>query len=478
MKRLIELFFLFFSISVSAQNKTSLIISNPIIIQVSDGSIITGYDIIIEGNSITGVLKHKKSYTGNMKVIDASGKYLIPGLWDMHIHFGGGDSLVQENKNLLPLFIAHGITAVRDAAADLSPYVLQWRAEIANGTLSGPTIFTSGPKIEGINSIWVGDIEVGNIPAMQKAMDSLQGLKVDFIKITDNTLKPDIYLEAIREAGRRGLKISGHIPNALSIQQVSAAGLSSIEHMSYVLRAASKEEANIAIKFANGSIAARDVMPLILSSFDEEYANEAYMQLAKNGTAVVPTLSISRVTAYLDQEDHWEDDYLKYLGQGLKNTYWWRVKRAEGDSKEAIDLRHRVFEKSASLLPLLKKAGVSIIAGTDAGYLNSFDYPGLGLHTELELMVKYGLSPLDALQSSIINGPAFFNKQNIYGKIENGFMADMILLNENPLTDISNTRKIYAVIKSGKYISRLELDNLLKEAEQKAAKGPFKPLNQ
>jgi imidazolonepropionase-like amidohydrolase len=293
----------------------------------------------------------------------------------MHIHFGGGDSLVEENKNLLPLFLAYGITAVRDASADLSPYVLKWRSEIANGKLSGPTIFTSGPKIEGINSIWIGDIEVGSLADLQKAMDSLQGLKVDFIKITDNTIKPDIYLAAISEARKRGYKISGHIPNALSIKQVSEAGLSSIEHMSYVLRAGSINEENIAANFAKGSISSREVMPLVMESFNESYAISVYKQLAKNGTAVVPTLSISRVTAYLDQENHWDDDYLKFLGQGLKNTYWWRVKRAEGDSKEMIELRHRIFEKSASLLPLLKKAGVTIMAGTDAGYLNSFDYP-------------------------------------------------------------------------------------------------------
>jgi imidazolonepropionase-like amidohydrolase len=478
MIRFFYIWLFFFSFSIKAQPKSGLIISNPTIIQISDGALIRGYDIVIENDRITGVLKHKEIYPGELKIIDASGKFLMPGLWDMHIHFGGGDSLAQENKNLLPLFIAHGITAVRDAAADLSPYVLQWRAEIANGTLFGPTIFTSGPKIEGINSIWVGDLEVGSISEMIKAMDSLQDLSVDFIKVTDNTLNPKIYLEAIREARRRGLKISGHIPNALSIQQVSAAGLSSIEHMSYVLRAASKEEANIATKFANGSIHLREVMPLIMNSFDEGYALDAFKRLAINGTAVVPTLSISRVTAYLDQEDHWKDDYLKYIGQGLKNTYWWRVKRAESDSNEAIDLRHRIFEKSASLLPLLKQAGVTIIAGTDAGYLNSFDYPGLGLHTELELMVKYGLSPLEALQSSIINGPAFFSKQNVFGKIEKGFMADLILLNENPLSAISNTRKIYAVIKSGKYFSRPDLDILLMDTEKKASQSPFKPLNQ
>jgi hypothetical protein len=196
MIKLPGLIFLFFAISVKSQHKTDLIISNPIIVQVSDGSLIRGKDILLQGDRIISVIKHKNHHSG-IKVIDASNKYLIPGLWDMHIHFGGGDTLVEENKNLLPLFIAFGITAVRDASADLSPYVLKWRSEIANGKLSGPTIFTSGPKIEGINSIWVGDIEVGSLADLQKAMDSLQRLKVDFFKITDNTIKPDIYLAAI-----------------------------------------------------------------------------------------------------------------------------------------------------------------------------------------------------------------------------------------------------------------------------------------
>jgi len=459
-----------------AQTGADIIISNPIIVQVSDGSIITNQDVLVKGNLIAGIVPHKNNYPRGATVIDASGKFLIPGLWDMHIHFGGGDTLVEENKNLLPLFLAHGITTVRDAAADLSNYVLQWRSEIAMGTLTGPTIFTSGPKIEGINSIWVGDLEVGTVPDMQKAMDSLQKLKVDFIKITDNTLKPEIYLEAIREARKRGFSISGHIPNALSIQQVSEAGLSSIEHMTYVLRAASKDEAAIAEKFASGTINSRDVMPMIIDGYDEVYAMKAFRKLAKNGTAVVPTLSISRITAYLDQEKHWNDDYLKYLGQGLKNTYWWRVNRAAGDTKEAIELRHLIFEKAASLLPMLQKAGVIIIAGTDAGYLNSFDYPGISLHSELALMVKYGLTPLEALQSSIINGPMYFNKQGIYGKIANGYVADLLLLDENPLIKISNTEKIHAIVKSGQFYSRAKLDALLIETQRKASESKFKPL--
>lgn len=108
----------------------------------------------------------------------------------MHMHFGGGDSLIEENKNLLPLFVAYGITAVRDAAADLSIEVIKWRNQINAGRLFGPTIFTSGPKLEGINSIWVGDLEIGDSRQLQYALDSLKRLNVDFVKITDNTIKP------------------------------------------------------------------------------------------------------------------------------------------------------------------------------------------------------------------------------------------------------------------------------------------------
>ena len=125
---------------------------------------------------------------------------------------------------------------------------------------------------------------------------------------------------------------------------------------------------------------------------------------------------------------------------------------------------------------MLQKAGVIIIAGTDAGYLNSFDYPGISLHTELALMVKYGLTPLEALQSSIINGPLYFNKQGIYGKIANGYVADLLLLDENPLIKISNTEKIHAIVKSGQFYSRAKLDALLNETQRKASESKIKPL--
>ncbi len=458
------------------QQKIDLVISNPAIINIDNGSITRHRDILISGNKIAGIVPHREKYSSGITVVDASNKYVIPGLWDMHMHFGGGDSLAEENKALLPLFLANGITAVRDAAADISPYVLQWRTQVAAGSLQGPTIFTSGPKLEGIKSIWAGDLEVGSVDGMKKAMDSLQGLKVDFIKITDNTILPEVYLAAVKEARKRRIPVSGHIPYVLTMQQVADAGLSSVEHMGYVLKAGAKNEAAIARQLAAGSITGRDVMPLVLQHFDTAYAIGIYKMMAAKGVAVVPTLSISRTTGYLDQEDHWKDEYLKYLGQGLKNTYWWRVKRAAADTKEAIALRHTIFEKSAGLLPLLHRAGVTIIAGTDAGYLNSFDYPGQSLHTELALMVQYGLTPLQALQASIINGPGYFQLKEQYGKIAKGFYADLLLLEANPLEDITHTQRINSVIAKGHYMSRAMLDTLLKEIAAKAAASPFRSI--
>ena len=176
----------------------------------------------------------------------------MPGLWDMHVHFGGGPELIEENKDLLPLYVAYGVTTVRDCAADISQSVLEWRRAVAEGRLLGPRIFTSGPKLEGYKPLWKGTIEVGTPAEVDAALDRLQAMKVDFVKITDNTLKPDIFLYAVKEAKRRGLKTSAHTPYALTIVQAADAGLSSVEHVDYLIKAGSPEEAAIGADYAAG----------------------------------------------------------------------------------------------------------------------------------------------------------------------------------------------------------------------------------
>jgi hypothetical protein len=462
------LVFIVITVNVNAQiKKIDLIINNVNIVDVVNNKIIPNRYIAIQKNKIIDISNTSlnKSYTSQF-TIDATGKYIMPSLWDMHVHFGG-DSLKAENKMLLPLYMAMGIGHVRDCAGDISLDVIEWKNEIANGTLLGPTIFTSGPKLEGINSIWPGDLEISNETELTTALDSLQKLKVDFIKITDNTLAPDLFLKSIIAARKRGWKVTGHVPATMNVEVFSKNGLSAIEHIGYLQRAASKNEDSITKLRAVNKISGREANKLYLNSFDSTVAIAKFKQLAKNGTAVVPTINGSYITTYLDKTSHTNDDYLRYLGPALKRTYNWRIERASKDNIDAIAFRHKNFEAAANLLPLLYKSGVVILAGTDAGFLNSFNYPGLGMHDELAIMVKYGLTPQQALICSIINGPAFFNQSKLYGAVAKQKNADLLILNANPLLDINNTKKIDAVINKGKYLNRKYLDNLLADTEQK-----------
>lgn len=453
-----------------AAKPVDVLINDVTIVDVRDGKLHSHQRIAITGNRITaiGSSKNARQYVGK-QTIDAHGKYAIPGLWDMHVHFGGGEKLIEENKNLLPLYVAHGITAVRDAAGDLSSSVFEWRDAVSKGELLGPRIFTSGPKIEGKDSIWPGDLEVADEQQLDAALDQLKTWNVDFIKITDNTLTTPLFLSAVRKSAQRGWKTSAHIPYSLTIDEASAAGLSSIEHIDYAFKAGSRREKELGEKIARDELSAKDAWQVWNQDFDPKYALRTYKKLAQRGTAITPTLNGSQVVAWLDQNDHKNDAYLKYIGPGLQDTYVWRVERAAKDSPAEIELRHLRFEKNAGLLPLLQQSGMLILAGTDAGFLNSYNYPGIGLHQELQLFVKYGLTPLQTLQAATINGAKFLGKQDSYGTLMAGKAADIVLLDANPLADIRATQKINTVILQGHVYDRSQLDAMLKDVADKVA---------
>jgi imidazolonepropionase-like amidohydrolase len=393
----------------------------------------------------------------------------MPGLWDMHVHFGGGEELIEENKNLLPVYVAYGITAIRDCAADISDAVLKWRDQTAAGSLLGPTIFTSGPKLEGYKPIWKGTIEVGTPAEVDAALDRLQAMRVDFVKITDNTLKPDIFLYAVKAAKARGLKTSAHIPYALTIQQAADAGLGSIEHLDYLIKAGSRDEASIATDYATGKLTYAEASARLVKGFDRSLALPAYRRLAADGVYVTPTLNMTRILAYLDHDDHSHDPALALIGPGLRKTYEWRVERAAKATPEDVARRHAQYALTSSLMPLVVKAGLPILAGTDAGYLNSFNYLGQGLHDELARYVEAGLTPAQALRSAVVTGPAFLGKSSRYGAVAPGKAADILILDANPLTDIAATRSIRSVVLKGRLYDRPALDAMLAEARKLAA---------
>lgn len=454
--------------------KVDLLIKNVNIVDIEGDSVLNSQYILIRQDTIFAIGDETLAGQYNpTETIDGEGKFLMPGLWDNHVHFGGAE-YIDENEQLLPLYLAFGVTTVRDAAGDISLEVLKWRDEINEGKRIGPKILTSGPKIEGIESIWPGDLEVGSSEELDLALDSLEKLKVDFVKITDNTMKPELFLEAIEKATARGWSVSGHIPAALTLDQASKAGQKTVEHLGYMLRASTPKESEISAGRASGKLTAQEANALQAETLNDSVAMENFRQLASQGTGVVPTLLISYNIAYLDENEFENDTILNYLGPKLKESYQWRIQRMANDTPEDKQYRKNGFEATARLLPMIQKSGMKIIAGTDAGFLNTYDYPGLAIHLELQKFVEYGLTPREALIASVINGPGYFGVEKDYGAVKIGKTANLLLLNSNPLEKIESTLDIDGVIKEGVFYSRSTLDKMLAEIKKWVAEKEAK----
>lgn len=455
-----------------AREKADVLIRHATVVDVERARVIPDQAVATKGDRIVAVgddAEVARAWSASRK-IEAKGRFLIPGLWDMHMHFGGGPALAEENKALLPLYIAHGITTIREAAGDMPYDVLTWRQEIADGKLFGPRLLTAGPKIEGLKPIWNGTLETGSEADVDAAVAKLIGLKVDFVKVTDNTMEPNLFLYAVSKARAAGLRVSGHIPMALTVGQAADAGISSIEHLTYAYKAGVKDEARIAADFGAGRINREQAQAALAAGFDPATAMASYAKLRDLNVFVSPTLNVERLIAYLDSDDHSQDAYLAYIGPGIRKTYQWRIDRGANATPSQIAARHRAYQQTEAVMPMLQQAGVTIMAGTDAGFLNSFDYPGLGLHQELALYVKNGLSPAQALSAATRAGPAWFGVLDRYGAVETGKQADLVLLNRNPLDDIAATQSIDTVILRGQVQDRAKLDRLLAETRAKVAR--------
>jgi imidazolonepropionase-like amidohydrolase len=445
----------------------AILIHNANIINVNNGSIIEHRAILIDSGMIKllGDYSTLKSMVDDKNQFDVKDKFIIPGLWDMHIHIEGQD-LVEDNLALFPVFIAYGITTVRDMASDLGEQVLSWREEIEQNKLVGPQIFTAGRKLEGINSIWKGDLEIANEEELSQMLDKLEAYDVDLVKITENTLAGPLFLKSVQEAKKRGFMVSGHIPLDLTIQEVVEAGFSSIEHASYLLRLGSDEKKTVE-QIISGEITKSQANEIYNSNFNQDTANLSYQKLGKTHIAITPTLIGGKQLAYLDEDSHTEDEFLQYLTNRFTANYQWRIDRMAKDTPEQKQARKDRYQLIAKQLPYIQEAGIKILAGSDAAALNTFVYPALSLHQELVLFQKAGLTPLQILQSATINGAELMGKLDTMATIEANKQADIVILNTNPLLDIKSTQDIYAVINNGQYFSRGDLDLILQKAKQK-----------
>lgn len=451
------------SINCTRLSPDHKLIEHASIIDLETGSILENQSILIENGKISKVFETGYiSYDTNNK-FDASGLFVIPGLWDMHIHLRGGEALIEENRALLPLYITHGVTTVRDAGGDLTPQVLKWRKEAQNNELVGPYIFTSGPKIDGVNSTWEGSLELTSVEDVSSALDSLVALGADYVKIYDSRLSEELYLEILKQAESRGLKTTGHMPMSVMFEDAIDAGLDGVDHLYYVMKGASSKEEEITEQVRNGELGFWGAVRELLNSYDEEKAALLFQKMAENNVAVVPTLYIDDILSYLHEVDHSDDEMLQFIGEGIQETYARRLNSALRRNDAANAFEAKMNEHFKAMVPPMHEAGIMILPGSDNGAYNSFVYAGHSLHKELEVIVSTGISEIETLRMATQNGPKFFGVMNQYGSIEAMKEADLLFLNENPLEQIKHTQSIEWVMLNGEIFTRTELDQVLQE---------------
>jgi imidazolonepropionase-like amidohydrolase len=392
--------------------------------------------------------------------VDGTGKYLIPGLWDMHVHTVFGDWLPRNEKVTLPLFVANGVTGVRDMGGDLDVLKV-WRASIAAGTLLGPRMVIAGPMLDGPVPRFPSSAPVKDAAQGREVVDDLKSQGVDFIKI-QSLIPRDGYFAAAAEARKIGIVFVGHVPDAVRASEASNAGQKSIEHFTGIFEGCSTIEDQL-IKGPKG-------LGLNVKTYDPVRAKALIALMVKNQTWQVPTLVWERGQWLVDDIDLSHDPLTKYAPAAWKDRTWpMFVKDIMKDmDTDPLPVRKQFVQMELDMTLAMFRAGVPFMAGTDTA-AGVHVFPGFSLHQELGLFVRAGLTPMQALQTATLNPAKFLGTLADQGTVERGKFADLVILDANPLDDIANTKKIRAVVLAGRYFDRAALDRMLHGVEVAAA---------
>jgi imidazolonepropionase-like amidohydrolase len=408
----------------------------------------------------------------NAVVVDATGKYLIPGLWDMHVHW--------YDKDYLPLFLANGVTGIRLMLG--APMHHEWRREIEAGKLAGPRLFIASPIVDGPKPVWPGSITAGSASEGRQAVLKVKQDGADFVKVY-SVLPREAYFAIADETKKQGISFAGHVPIGVSVEEASAAGQKSIEHLSGILTGCSSEEARLleserasfaGLMATNDPISAltevRRQGALALETYSQPKAEALFALLKSNHTWQCPTLVVLRNIRYEDEASVTNDSRVKYLPRAIRGSWEPSLDfRLKTRTREDVALGKRVYPKEIEIVGAMQRAGVEMLAGTDT--LNPYCFPGFSLHDELGLLVQAGLTPMQALQAATRNAARFMGREQELGTIEPGKVADMVLLDANPLEAIGNTRKISALVYGGRLFGRPALDEMLYRVEALADKS-------
>jgi hypothetical protein len=450
------------------------------IVDVTAGELRPGMTVVISGDRIAAVGRADAvDVPPGATLLPGEGRFLIPGLWDMHIHYSG-----RARQFDLPLYIANGVTGVRDMSGDCeTPCVgypsletrRGWRAEIETGALVGPRVIASSMLFDGPAPMWPTSYALTDANEGRAKVHRARARGADFLKIYG--MPKGVYLAVLDEAHSIGMDAVGHVPAGVTVAEASAAGQKSWEHFdgTELLSCSSRRGAAERLRAAYRDDRSREALDayrrVLVESFDEAACAPFFELLKENGTWHVPTLAYYLSSSRPDDAVAATAERASYLP-----FVPWSSGVEVSDEREA--LMRRYFSLRLAYVGAAHRAGAALLAGTDPW--NEHVSAGFSLHDELGLFVEAGLSPLDALRTATSAPAEFFGREHELGAIKAGYLADLVLLDANPAEDIANTRQISAVVANGRVFDRGALEELLagvvRAKADAALRGP-RPVN-
>jgi len=435
-----------------ASEPPALAIENVAIVDVEHARTSAPQTVIVANGRIAAIGTHAAIPDG-AKRIDGRGRFLIPGLVDAHVHLFNNFSKRAPNTWTFPLYVANGVTGVREMAAvpENIATVNAWRASLADGSLVAPHILAAGVVAD------------GKTPAeAAQRVDLAAEAHADFVKVFSGVSVANWHA-IIEEAAKRGLPVAGHVPAGVPVLVSAKAGQRTVEHLMQVFEACTPiENAVIDARkdLAGDALNQRidDDESRVLAAFDARTCERVARELAKTHQVQVPTLVLPWFESQA-AHDASTDPRWSYLRPD-ERTRWQRI--AEQLTPEQRAVAARRWDVARRIVITLDRANVPIVAGTDSPMPNV--YPGYALHDELERLVDAGLTPAEAVRAATIAPAKLFGIEHEAGTIAIGKRADLVLLDADPLRDVRNTRRIDAVVLDGRWLDRASLDALLEKA--------------
>jgi imidazolonepropionase-like amidohydrolase len=450
--------------SAETSDRPAIAIERVAVVDVVRGEILNPRTVLIVDGRITAIGEPDAIAIPPAAVrVDGRGRFLLPGLVDMHVHLFNNASRRPPNDWAFPLFVVNGVTGVREMRTEPEQLatVERWRARSARGELVAPRVLAAGVAVGGGNA---PDTGAATGEAVRRKVREAKAAAADFIKIFSEVREPQ-WRAILAEARALGMPVCGHIPAEVSLLEAATAGQRSNEHLTQVYEACSAREREWLN--ARKKVKDKELVKLretqereVLESFDQSICDRTAAALARTTQVQVPTLVLSYFEAQGFPKNFREDPNWRYL-RADEQARWEHIFK-DGYPTARDKLAARRWEVSRQIVKTLHAAGVRILAGTDAPMPQV--YPGFALHKELELLVEAGLSPAEALRSATIWPAEFLSLSDSIGSIATGKRADLVLLDGNPLSDITQTQRIRAVVLDGRLLQRTDLDRLLNVA--------------